>query len=73
MDENIGDKISDLVIQNNKTFPFKNHARDYFIGATSEFNDTILITYNVKHFKWLRKTALTPEEFVESFLDGNSS
>jgi len=65
----VASKISEMVILKNKSFPFKNHARDYFIGVIAAHNDTILITYNTRHFDWLPKQVLTPEEFVRSFLD----
>lgn len=68
LDEKIGEKISDVVVSKNKTLPFKIHARDYFIGAISDYNETLLITHNIRHFDWLQKKALTPEEFVKSFL-----
>ena len=67
--EEIGKKISDIAITKNKTFPFNIHARDYFIGMIAEFNETTLITYNIKHFDWLQKDVLTPEELVKSFSD----
>ncbi len=71
INEEIGEKISEIVFKKNKFFPFKNHARDYFIGVTAEYYQTILITYNTKHFDWLQKKALTPEEFLETFLKMN--
>lgn len=69
LDKNVGKKISEMVIFKNKTFPFKHHARDYFIGVTAAHNDTVLVTYNIRHFDWFPKQVLTPEEFVRSFLD----
>ena len=69
IDENIGDMLSSIVVQKDKSFPFKIHARDYFIGAIADYNKTNLITYNVNHFDWLQKKALNPEEFVEEFLN----
>ena len=69
MDKDVSIKISEMVVLKNKSFPFKNHARDYFIGVIAAHNDTILITYNTRHFDWLPKQVLTPEEFVRSFLD----
>jgi len=68
LNEEIGVEISNIVIQKNKIFPFKIHARDYFIGAIAEFNQTILVTYNTKHFEWLQNKALSPEEFIQAFL-----
>ncbi len=69
LDKEIGNKISDIVIDKEKIFPFKVHARDYFIGAIAEFNNTILITYNINHFKRFQLQVLTPEEFITSFLN----
>ena len=68
LNEEIGEKVSDIVIQKNQTFPFKQHARDYFIGVIADYNRTILITYNKRHFDWLQEKALIPEEFIISFL-----
>ncbi len=69
LNKDIGDKISDIVIAKEKIFPFKVHARDYFIGAIAEFNNTILITYNTNHFNRLQVKVLTPEELIISFLN----
>ena len=69
IDEKIGDLLSSIVVQKDKSFPFKIHARDYFIGVTADYNKTNLITYNIKHFDWLQIKAMTPEELVEDFIN----
>jgi len=69
LDKNIGNKISDIVIEKEKIFPFKVHARDYFIGSIAEVNNTILITYNINHFNRLQLQVLTPEAFITYFLN----
>jgi tRNA(fMet)-specific endonuclease VapC len=40
------------------------HAMDYAIGAYAEAHNFPLITYNKKHFAWL-KEVYTPEELME--------
>jgi len=75
--DNILNKISQEVREKDpqevreKLFPFKVHARDYFIGAIAEFNNTILITHNTNHFNWLQVKVLTPEDLIKSFLKEN--
>jgi len=69
LDEKIGDVISSIVVKKDKSFPFRVHARDYFIGAIADYNKTNLVTYNVKHFDWLQNKVMTPEELVEDFLN----
>ncbi|MHA1265074.1 MAG: hypothetical protein ACTSRS_07530 [Candidatus Helarchaeota archaeon] len=49
-------------------FPFKDHFRDFIIGTQCEALSFPLITYNTKHFKWLKQiSAQTPEAFLVFF------
>ena len=50
--------------------PFKKHFRDFFIGIECEKIPASLISYNKRHFKWLKHTELyTPEEYLDFIKD----
>lgn len=42
---------------------FSENARDYAIGATALRLNSKLVTYNVKHFKWM-ENVITPDELL---------
>ncbi len=57
------------VIQNafneKSNLPFKQHFRDFLIGVESIKIPASLITYNKKHFTWLKEIKIyNPEEFI---------
>lgn len=47
---------------------FAENARDYSIGATAIQLNGKLVTYNVKHFKWVEDIAI-PDEIISSTFD----
>ncbi len=45
--------------------PFKHHARDFIIGTHAIDSQSVLITYNLKHFGWLKPgNLLSPDLLV---------
>jgi len=67
LDERLADMATDSALKYGGSFPFKDHARDYVIGATALDQKATLITYNTQHFEWLAKEGIavkTPEDFV---------
>ncbi|TFH26220.1 MAG: hypothetical protein E4G98_07285 [Promethearchaeota archaeon] len=59
-----------IVIENafmhRKELPFQHHFRDYIIGTECENEVEMLISYNIKHFIWVKKVKIvTPEELVK--------
>jgi len=50
-----------------KAFSFRNHARDYIIGATAVENKGALITYNLDDSQWVIEeggSVDAPENFL---------
>lgn len=45
---------------------FSDNARDYAIGATALRLNAKLVTYNIKHFKWM-ENVVTPHDVLESY------
>ncbi len=45
---------------------FSDNARDYTIGATAIKLNAILVTNNIKHFKWM-ENVVTPEDILERY------
>lgn len=44
---------------------FRHHARDFMIGTHALINKSMLITFNLNHFKWLgEKNVLSPDDLV---------
>jgi len=43
---------------------FSENARDYAIGATAIRLNAMLVTNNIKHFKWM-ENVITPEDILE--------
>jgi len=49
-----------------KRWDFREHARDYAIGATAVVHGAKLVTYNSKDFEWLPKgEVLSPDELMK--------
>jgi len=47
------------------SLPFRHHFRDFMIGTQCENTGLDLISYNKKHFTWLKRISIqTPEEFI---------
>ena len=47
--------------------PFRQHARDFMIGAIVLAEESVLITQNTRHFVWLPEHQLTtPQEFLQA-------
>jgi predicted nucleic acid-binding protein len=58
-------KILESAITNKNNLPFKHHFRDFLIGIHCENLSLDLVTYNKKHFQWMKKVKIfTPDEFV---------
>jgi len=73
LNREIASRVADIAVKHGKSFPFKYHARDYVIGVTSMVEEATLITYNTRHFEWLKNydiLAQTPEEFILEYLYG---
>lgn len=52
----------------NARLRFKHHARDYIIGSQAELAGTTLLTYNLKHFEWVKDVeVMTPDDFILLF------
>lgn len=69
--DEIASRVVDIATRQGKKFPFRYHARDYVIGATSIVEEASLITYNIKHFGWLKEYDIlvqTPEEFILEYI-----
>ena len=57
--------IIENAYKNRKELPFQHHFRDYIIGTECEKKVKMLISYNKKHFRWIKNIQiLTPEEVV---------
>lgn len=51
-----------------KNLPFKSHFRDFIIGIESIDLNSDIITYNKRHFKWVKEVEImTPEEFIKNY------
>ena len=56
-------------IRSNPSFQFRHHARDFLIGTICKRQQSLLITYNKRHFVWLdSKMIFTPEEYLKEAL-----
>lgn len=63
----IEEVLQNAFIQKNR-LPFKDHFRDFVIGTQCETLSYSLVTYNLTHFKWLKRImAQTPEAFISFF------
>lgn len=59
-------KVIENAYQHRKILPFQHHFRDYIIGTECENKVEMLISYNIKHFKWIEKIrVITPEDLVK--------
>jgi hypothetical protein len=57
--------ILEKSVQMKNELPLKHHFRDFLIGTQCEKKNFDLITYNVKHFSWIKTIQIyTPDEFV---------
>jgi len=67
LSRDIADKTNANALKHRKTFPFKQHARDYVIGTSALEHKATLLTYNLNDFKWVTAeggTVCTPETFL---------
>lgn len=56
-------------IRANPRFQFRHHARAFLIGTICQKQQSLLITYNKRHFVWLdSKMVFTPEEYLKKAL-----
>ena len=69
LDANIIDLTKNQIesISNNvllSQLKFKHHSRDIIIATHSTLSQAFVITDNAKHFEWMDKKSMTPEELV---------
>lgn len=61
-----GERAVNEAVKNPK-LPFKDHARDFLIGATALQQKAILVTQNEKHFTWMEESVKSPDEIVREW------
>ena len=67
-DNNIIPEVIDHAFMERNHLPFKKHFRDFLIGVECKKIPASLITYNIKHFTWLKTIEIyTPEDFLLKF------
>ena len=53
-------------IQSAPSYLFRHHARDFLVGTICQEKQSLLITYNKRHFNWLpTEIVFTPEEYLQ--------
>ena len=63
-------EVIEVSYENRGQLSFRDHFRDYLIGVESSKVAEKMITYNKKHFKWMKIPVLTPEELIDEFEPG---
>jgi len=67
-DNSIIPEVIDHAFMERNHLPFKKHFRDFLIGVECKKIPASLITYNIKHFTWLKSIEIyTPEDFLLKF------
>lgn len=66
LERTVGEKAVDEAVKNPR-LPFRDHARDFLIGATALQLGGILVTQNKRHFRWMGYTVRSPEEIMREW------
>lgn len=66
LERTVGERAVDEAVKNPK-LPFRDHARDFLIGATALQRGDILVTQNKRHFKWMGDLVRSPEEIMREW------
>ena len=65
-DNNFIPEVIQYAFREKSHLPFKQHFRDFIIGVECKNISASLITYNKKHFTWLKEIHIyNPEEFIQ--------